>query len=68
MTLKIDLTRFSNLSIDPQDDGVWVVTLNRPTKRNAQFHWPEGTPPPLVTGLQSLPVITSGGAKLTNEA
>ena len=35
MALKIDPTRFQNLSVDPQDDGVWVVTLNRPNKRNA---------------------------------
>ncbi|MFT7390583.1 MAG: enoyl-CoA hydratase/carnithine racemase [Paracoccaceae bacterium] len=33
--LDLDLTRFQNLDIAPQDDGVWVVTLNRPTKRNA---------------------------------
>lgn len=36
--------------------------------RNAQYHWPEGTPPPDVTGLHTLPVITSAGAVLTNEA
>ena len=34
MALKIDPTRFQNLSVDPQDDGVWVVTLNRPEKKN----------------------------------
>lgn len=35
MALQIDLSRFSNLKLEPQDDGIWVVTLNRPTKRNA---------------------------------
>jgi (methylthio)acryloyl-CoA hydratase len=35
MTLKIDPSRFRNLAIEAHDDGVWVVTLNRPTKRNA---------------------------------
>ena len=35
MTVDIDISRYSRLSIDPQEDGVWVVTLNRPEKRNA---------------------------------
>ncbi|UYV37747.1 crotonase/enoyl-CoA hydratase family protein [Rhodobacteraceae bacterium D3-12] len=35
MTPTIDPSKFSNLSIAPQDDGVWIVTLNRPAKRNA---------------------------------
>ena len=35
MTLQIDTARFKNLSLEAHDDGVWVVTLNRPTKRNA---------------------------------
>jgi enoyl-CoA hydratase/carnithine racemase len=35
MTLTIDLARFRNLDIVPHDDGVWVVNLNRPAKRNA---------------------------------
>ena len=35
MTVQIDLTRFKNLDLKAHDDGVWVVTLNRPTKRNA---------------------------------
>lgn len=35
MTLSIDLTRFKNLAIEEHDDGVWVVMLNRPKKRNA---------------------------------
>lgn len=47
-----------------------MVSINpyNPTARNAQYHWPEGAPLPDVTGLNTLPVITSGGAKLTNEA
>lgn len=35
MTVQIDISRFSNLAIETHDDGVWVVTLNRPKKRNA---------------------------------
>ena len=35
MGLTIDTTSFTNLAIDVRDDGVWIVTLNRPTKRNA---------------------------------
>ena len=35
MALKIDPARFTNLAVEAHDDGVWVVTLNRPTKRNA---------------------------------
>ena len=35
MATQIDISRFSNLAIEAQDDGVWVVTLNRPKKRNA---------------------------------
>jgi enoyl-CoA hydratase/carnithine racemase len=35
MTLEIDCTRFANLAITAREDGVWVVTLNRPAKRNA---------------------------------
>lgn len=35
MPVSIDPSRFTNLAIAPQDDGVWVVTLNRLTKRNA---------------------------------
>ena len=31
----IDPTAYANLDIAEQDDGVWTVTLNRPTKRNA---------------------------------
>ncbi|MFD0917294.1 crotonase/enoyl-CoA hydratase family protein [Pseudahrensia aquimaris] len=35
MKQQIDPSRFQNLSIEAQEGGVWVVTLNRPTKRNA---------------------------------
>ena len=30
-----DLSRFQNLKVEVEDDGVWTVTLNRPAKRNA---------------------------------
>ena len=35
MTPTIDIARYTNLDLKAHDDGVWVVTLNRPTKRNA---------------------------------
>ena len=35
MAVQIDPTSYRNLDIKAHDDGVWVVTLNRPTKRNA---------------------------------
>ncbi|KIN61083.1 Enoyl-CoA hydratase [Sulfitobacter noctilucae] len=35
MPITIDPASFKNLRVEPQDDGVWVVTLNRPAKRNA---------------------------------
>ncbi|MFM2390994.1 MAG: hypothetical protein RLZZ437_2549 [Pseudomonadota bacterium] len=35
MATHIDPASFANLDIAAQDDGVWVVTLNRPAKRNA---------------------------------
>ena len=35
VTLQIDPADYTNLAIAPQEGGVWVVTLNRPTKRNA---------------------------------
>ena len=35
MPIDLDISRFENLDIKPQDDGIWVVTLNRPHKRNA---------------------------------
>lgn len=35
MSVQIDLARYVNLDIQTHDDGVWVVTLNRPAKRNA---------------------------------
>nr|WP_202353869.1 crotonase/enoyl-CoA hydratase family protein [Mesorhizobium sp. 113-1-2] len=33
--MQIDITRYKNLAVEAHDEGVWVVTLNRPTKRNA---------------------------------
>jgi enoyl-CoA hydratase/carnithine racemase len=35
MAPKIDSSRYINLDVQDHGDGVWVVTLNRPTKRNA---------------------------------
>ena len=35
MAIQIDIARYENLAVEPHDEGVWVVTLNRPTKRNA---------------------------------
>lgn len=35
MTPQIDIARFRNLALEARDDGVWIVTLNRPAKRNA---------------------------------
>ena len=35
MTLDIDISRFETLDIRVEEDGVWIVTLNRPEKRNA---------------------------------
>jgi len=35
MAIQIDIPRYKNLAIKAHDDGVWGVTLNRPTKRNA---------------------------------
>ena len=35
MTAQIDISRFEKLTLDAQEDGVWVATLNRPEKRNA---------------------------------
>lgn len=32
---KPDLTRFTTLTVEADDDGVWTVMLNRPEKRNA---------------------------------
>jgi len=47
-----------------------MVSINpyHPTARNAQYHWPDGVDLPSLTDFHALPVITSGGAKLTNEA
>ncbi|MDX8440223.1 methylthioacryloyl-CoA hydratase [Mesorhizobium sp. VK3E] len=33
--MHIDIARYENLAVEARDEGVWVVTLNRPTKRNA---------------------------------
>ncbi|WP_093322803.1 crotonase/enoyl-CoA hydratase family protein [Shimia haliotis] len=35
MAIQIDKSRFTNLALEERENGVWVVTLNRPTKRNA---------------------------------
>jgi (methylthio)acryloyl-CoA hydratase len=35
MAIQIDTTRYTRLDLQAHDDGVWVVTLNRPEKRNA---------------------------------
>ncbi|MEP4197294.1 MAG: crotonase/enoyl-CoA hydratase family protein [Aliishimia sp.] len=35
MAIQIDTSRYTNLAVQSHDDGVWVVTLNRPSKRNA---------------------------------
>ena len=35
MTIQIDITRYANLAVQEEENGVWVVTLNRPDKRNA---------------------------------
>lgn len=39
-----------------------------PTARDAQYHWPEGSPVPVVTGLDTLPLVDASGRVLTNEA
>ena len=33
--MSIDISSFERLAIEARDDGVWIVTLNRPEKRNA---------------------------------
>ena len=35
MQPQIDPTRYTNLAVTDEGDGVWMVTLNRPNKRNA---------------------------------
>lgn len=47
-----------------------MVSINpySPTARNAQYHWPQGATPPRRTGIHTLPIISSDGRKLKNEA
>lgn len=47
-----------------------MVSINpyHQTARDAQYHFPEGVDLPKAIGLRSLPLVTSGGAVLTNEA
>lgn len=47
-----------------------AVSINpyHPTARDAQYHWPDGFPIPDKVGINTLPIITSAGAELTNEA
>lgn len=48
-----------------------MVSINpyNPSARSAQFHWPEGSSPPVgLTPWDALPLIADGGAQLTNEA
>lgn len=47
-----------------------VVSINpyHASNRKAQYHWPECMTPLISGGLASLPLITSSGSKLTNEA
>lgn len=35
MPRDIDPAAYANLTLEPRDSGVWIVTLNRPAKRNA---------------------------------
>lgn len=35
MSQSIDIGSFENLALEQREDGVWIVTLNRPSKRNA---------------------------------
>ncbi len=35
MSIEIDISHYKNLAIEAQEGGVWIVTLNRPAKRNA---------------------------------
>ena len=46
------------VSINPYD----------PTDRDAKYHWPEGHAIPSKTGVKCLPLISSTGKRLTNEA
>ena len=38
------------------------------TARDAKYHWPDGAPLPAKTGINTLPIISSNGRMLTNEA
>lgn len=46
-----------------------MVQINpyHPTARKARYFWPQGAALPKSHGMKTLPVITSGGAKLVNE-
>ncbi|MFO7855519.1 MAG: crotonase/enoyl-CoA hydratase family protein [Paracoccaceae bacterium] len=35
MPREIDPAAYANLALEPRESGVWIVTLNRPAKRNA---------------------------------
>lgn len=35
MPVEIDVSSYSNLAVQEDENGVWIVTLNRPAKRNA---------------------------------
>lgn len=35
MSQSIDKGSFENLSLEQREDGVWILMLNRPAKRNA---------------------------------
>ncbi|MEN0087721.1 MAG: TIGR02594 family protein [Pseudomonadota bacterium] len=47
-----------------------AVSINpyHPTARDAQYHFPPGYPPPSAFGVNALPLISSAGKPLTNEA
>ena len=68
MPITIEAAQFQNLAVTEQDDGVWIVTLNRPAKRNAldidtieelvRFF----TDAPLVLGVRG--GVLAGGGRL----
>lgn len=47
-----------------------AVSINpyHPTRRDAQYHWPMGVSVPSGNGMPTLPIITSAGGHLINEA